>query len=69
MRRVDSWLPTGTRRAKNMPVVPARNAQGQEISVQVQFPGRTVTVKVWHAEAGRVPVILLDTDVAENDRG
>lgn len=52
--------------AENMPVVPARNEQGQEIVVHVRFPGRAVAVKVWRAEVGRIPVMLLDTDVPEN---
>ncbi|CAG0938477.1 glycogen phosphorylase [Gammaproteobacteria bacterium] len=52
--------------AEDMPVVPARGADGQEIVVQVQFPGRMVAIKVWRAEVGRVPVLLLDTDVPGN---
>ncbi len=52
--------------AENMPVVPVRDAHGGEIVVQVRFPGRLVNIKVWRADVGRVPVILLDTDVAEN---
>jgi len=52
--------------AENIPVVCARNDQGAEMVVQVQFPGRTVAVKVWRAAVGRVPVLLLDTDVPGN---
>lgn len=53
--------------AENIPVTPARNDQGQEVVVHVRFPGRNLAIKVWRAEVGRVPVLLLDTDVAEND--
>ncbi|MBW7930750.1 MAG: alpha-glucan family phosphorylase [Gammaproteobacteria bacterium] len=52
--------------AEDMPVVPARDGEGREISMQLQFPGRSVTIKVWRAEVGRVPVLLLDTDVPGN---
>ena len=52
--------------AEDMPVVPARGADGQEIFVQLPFPGRTVSARVWRTEVGRVPVLLLDTDVPAN---
>jgi starch phosphorylase len=53
--------------ADQMPVGPARNAQGQEIQLKVAFPGRSVAIKAWRADVGRVPVLLLDTDVPENE--
>ena len=34
---------------------------------RVELPGRDVAVAVWLAQVGRVPVLLLDTDIAEND--
>jgi starch phosphorylase len=36
--------------------------------VHVELPGRTLTVAVYLAQVGRVPVLLLDTDQPENDR-
>lgn len=36
------------------------------ITVDVPFPGREVQVKVWRLDAGRVPLILLDTDLETN---
>jgi starch phosphorylase len=53
--------------AEDTPAFPVRNADGQEIIVHLQFPGRRLAIKVWRANVGRVPVLLLDTDVAEND--
>jgi starch phosphorylase len=38
----------------------------EPLNVQVEFPGRTVAVAAWRAAVGRVPLILLDTDVPEN---
>lgn len=34
--------------------------------VEIPFPGRKVSARVWRMDVGRVPLILLDTDVAEN---
>jgi starch phosphorylase len=40
---------------------------GEPLSVGVELPGRTVRAAVWLVEVGRVPLLLLDTDVPEND--
>lgn len=40
---------------------------GRELVVEVPLPGRTVAVKPWLAQVGRVPLLLLDTDIAAND--
>ena len=39
---------------------------GEPLTVGVEMPGRTVHAAVWLAEVGRVPLLLLDTDVPEN---
>src|SRR5207248_2092815 len=39
---------------------------GNELRVQVEFPGRSVSVRVWKARVGHVTLYLLDTDVPEN---
>lgn len=36
------------------------------IVVEVPFPGRQVLAKVWRVEVGRIPLLLLDTDVDDN---
>src|SRR4029079_9349428 len=40
---------------------------GEPLLVGVELPGRTVHAAVWLAQVGRVPLLLLDTDVLEND--
>src|SRR6266566_633536 len=50
----------------DLPIAPATNADGHEIHVQVDFPGRRANLRVWKAKAGRVMLYLLDSDVAEN---
>ncbi|MGZ3632665.1 MAG: alpha-glucan family phosphorylase [Candidatus Limnocylindrales bacterium] len=41
-------------------------ADGSPLLVPVELPGRVVQCAVWHAAVGRVPLLLLDTDIAEN---
>ncbi len=38
------------------------------VTVEVPFPGREVKVKVWRLDVGRVPLILLDTNVEANSK-
>ncbi len=50
----------------NMPLQPVMDDQGQQVRVEVQFPGRTVTIQVWKVVVGRVPLFLLDTNLSVN---
>ncbi len=52
---------------EQMPILPVLDEKGKRILVELPFPGRTVYVGAWKAQVGRVPLILLDTDVPEND--
>ena len=49
-----------------LPISRVQDENGLPLTVQVQLPGRELVVAVWLAQVGRVPVLLLDTDVAEN---
>lgn len=49
-----------------LPLRPAATATGREMLVSVAFPGREVSVRVWLAQVGRVPLLLLDTDIPQN---
>jgi starch phosphorylase len=54
-----------------VPAVAARDANGEEIMVHVELPGRRVYAKVWQIQVGRIPLYLMDTDIeanAEHDR-
>ena len=51
---------------QNTPLGPARSAAGEDVFVTCPFPDRTVVARVWQADVGRVPIVLLDTDVDEN---
>lgn len=45
---------------------PAQNADGGEVVIHVELPGRLVFAKVWQVSVGRIPVYLLDTDIDRN---
>ena len=49
-----------------LPLSRVQDENGLPLSVTLDLPGRTLSVAVWLAQVGRVPVLLLDTDVAEN---
>ncbi len=50
----------------DLPISPALDANGNELHVSVDLPGRQVALKVWHARIGRVQLVLLDTSVPAN---
>ena len=43
-----------------------RNGGGQDLVVRVQIGNREVAVKVWRAKIGRCDLLLLDTNIKEN---
>ena len=51
---------------ENRPVQPARTPDGEEVSVEIELPGRTLVLKVWKVEVGRAGILLLDADLPEN---
>jgi starch phosphorylase len=50
-----------------LPVRPVAGPAGGPLEVRVPFPGRDVSAGVWFAQVGRVPLLLLTTDVPAND--
>ncbi|MBI3747592.1 MAG: alpha-glucan family phosphorylase [Chloroflexi bacterium] len=49
-----------------LPLSRVQDASGLPLTVTVELPGRDLTVAVWLAQVGRVPVLLLDTDTPTN---
>ncbi|HHO69407.1 MAG TPA: glycosyltransferase family 1 protein [Gammaproteobacteria bacterium] len=49
-----------------LPLQPSRGPDGEELTVQLEFPGRMVHLKVWEARAGHIRLYLLDSDLEEN---
>ncbi|MFJ4893717.1 glycosyltransferase family 1 protein [Streptomyces sp. NPDC088788] len=53
-----------------LPVVPLREEDGTAAQVSLALPGgRALHARIWLAQVGRVPLLMLDSDVEENDLG
>jgi glycogen phosphorylase len=50
----------------DMPIVPAKLADGSEAYTEVDLPGRKLDIKIWQARIGHITLYLLDTDLASN---
>jgi starch phosphorylase len=48
------------------PAIPAIGPDGNEVVISVDLPGRRIYAKVWKVMVGRIPLYLMDTDVAPN---
>ena len=48
------------------PATPASGPDGNEVMISVDLPGRSIHAKVWKLQVGRIPLYLMDTDVAPN---
>ncbi len=55
-----------------LPVVPARDADGEWVHVTIELPGRDLQLRLWRAQIGRLSLYLLDSNSPLNlppDRG
>ena len=50
-----------------LPLRRVADGDGGPLRVGVELPGRTVWCAVWLAQVGRVPLLLLDSDIPDND--
>jgi starch phosphorylase len=50
----------------DLPLRRAADAAGKPLEVLVELPGRPVRLGVWVAQVGRVPLLLLDADMPDN---
>ena len=51
-----------------LPLRQARGRGGSPLQVSVEIADREVHAAVWVAQVGRVPILLLDTDIPANDK-
>ncbi|MBR1475244.1 MAG: alpha-glucan family phosphorylase, partial [Muribaculaceae bacterium] len=49
-----------------LPIEPVLDAQGQQMILEVPYPGHTVYANVWRVNVGRMKLYLLDTDLDLN---
>lgn len=53
---------------QGLPITPLRDGSGNLVRVSLDLPQhRTLHAQVWLASVGRVPLLLLDSDVEDND--
>lgn len=53
---------------EQLPVEPVLGADGEQLTVSVTLPaGREVAIALWKAQVGRIPLLLLDTNLEVND--
>jgi starch phosphorylase len=53
---------------QGLPITALENADGTPARVAIALPeGRTLHAQIWVAQVGRVPLLLLDSDIEEND--
>lgn len=50
-----------------LPLRPVTLSSGQQLVVSVPLEGRVLSAAVWRADVGRVPLLLMDTDIENND--
>jgi starch phosphorylase len=49
-----------------MPLRPVYGHDGTPVRVSVELAGRTVLLRPWHVQVGRVTLVLLDANISEN---
>ncbi len=50
----------------NMPVSPVLDSSGRELTIELEFPDGVVKAKIWQIQVGRIQLVLLDTNIEEN---
>ncbi|GAB3133117.1 alpha-glucan family phosphorylase [Tsukamurella serpentis] len=49
-----------------LPLRPVNLSTGQQLVISVPLQGRVLSAAVWRADVGRIPLLLLDTDIESN---
>ncbi|HTX19856.1 MAG TPA: alpha-glucan family phosphorylase [Bacteroidota bacterium] len=51
-----------------LPIQIERDKDDKPVTVSVELPGRNVVAQLWRVQVGRIPVILLDTNIPVNSQ-
>ena len=51
----------------NLPINPVKNDKGEDLIITLKIPGKSLYLKVWKINVGRVTLYLLDSDIPENE--
>jgi starch phosphorylase len=49
-----------------VPAVAIRGHDGKHVTIGVELPGRTIYAQLWRIQVGRIPLIMMDTDIEQN---
>jgi len=49
-----------------LPISPVRDEDGNWTTIQIAFPGRTLSARIWRCKVGRTDLFLLDADFEAN---
>lgn len=51
---------------EQMPITLVKDANDQQVLIEVDLPGEVLKARLWKAQVGRVSLFLLDTNIGEN---
>ncbi|MFP4056049.1 MAG: alpha-glucan family phosphorylase [Candidatus Brocadiia bacterium] len=49
-----------------MPLELVKDSEGRAVTIEIEYPGRVVKARVWRAQVGRIPLLLLDANLKDN---
>lgn len=52
---------------EELPILPILDENGNPAIIQVELPGRVISLRIWQIQVGRVPLLLLDSNVESNN--
>jgi starch phosphorylase len=52
---------------QRLPILRVVGTEGDPLTIHLELPDRLLAAAVWCVQVGRVPVLLLDTDIPDND--
>ena len=50
----------------NLPILPVKNENGEDLIIDVDFPDRKLYLKIWKIVVGRISLYLMDSDIDKN---
>ncbi len=64
----DGWQEAGYIRYTfdDLPIIPLLDDNDEPVLVSVELPGRMLHLQLWKIQVGRVPLLLLDSDLPQN---
>ena len=51
----------------NMPLIEEKKADGSNLELEIQLPGRSLFLKIWRLAVGRVSIYLMDSNIDKNN--